>query len=85
MEGSNAASPDVRATEVSAPDMTAAHVHSATAAEVDAAATAAEMHAAATTTKMGSAAAPTEMSATTATMAAAATATAAPSECIRRD
>jgi hypothetical protein len=76
MEGSNAASPDVRATEVSAPDMTAAHVHSATAAEVDAAATAAEM---------GSAAAPTEMSATTATMAAAATATAAPSECIRRD
>jgi hypothetical protein len=83
MEGSNAASPDVRATEVSAPDMTAAHVHSATAAEVDAAATAAEMHAAATTTKMGSA--PTELSATTATMAAAATATAAPSECIRRD
>jgi hypothetical protein len=70
MEGSNAASADMRATEVSAPDMTGSHVHSATAAE---------MHAAAAT-KMGSAAT-TEMSATTTTATMAATA--APSECIR--
>jgi hypothetical protein len=91
MEGSNAASPDVRAaevittqvttTELSAADVAATHVHSATAAEMDAAAATTKMGSAAAT-EMGSAAATTEMSATATTMAAAA-ATAAPSECIR--
>jgi hypothetical protein len=74
MNCSNAASPDVRAAEVSATDLTAAHVQSTATAEMREAAAAAKMGSA-TTAEMRPAAA-TKMS-------TAATAAAAAGECIR--